>query len=403
MNLEMEYYHVHSNYSNLFTQTDSTMFISDYAKEYRKRGNHVLCISEHGNRSNVWEQYDICQKYKQEDYTMTPLAAAEVYFTPDRKNTEGKTYHLILVAKDMEGFYQLNECLSEANISGFYKRARVDYELLGNLNTNHFLCTSACVAGILGDDYYDYHVCKMHEIFKDNFRLEIQHHPFDIQKKINTRALAMYKKYNIPLIYGTDSHYITHEDKFLRKELMLSSGITYEYEDEFDLFLPTVEEGYELLMSQNIFSRAQIEEAIENTLILRDFKGVSFDNSRKMPNCKPDMTLEQRNHLFKKLVAKGYMEQEGSMSEEEIAELKTEVDTITDTNSADYFILHKEIIDKGKEYGGRITQTSRGSAASFATNYALGFTTINRLKAPVTLYPDRFISKDRLAAGSNPD
>ena len=85
--LEFEPYHVHSCYSNCLTQPDSTMFIKDYAKVYRERGHRVLCISEHGNRSNVWEQFDICESFKEDKenpYTMTPIAAAEAYYVPNR-------------------------------------------------------------------------------------------------------------------------------------------------------------------------------------------------------------------------------------------------------------------------------------------------------------------------------
>ena len=211
--LQYEPYHVHSCYSNCLTQPDSTMFIKDYAEEFRKRGHKVLCISEHGNRSNVWEQYDICESFKQGDnpYEMIPLAAAETYFVPDRLaevdgKKDGRNFHLILVAKDMEGYYQLNEALSEANLTGFYKRARVDFDILGKLDYKHFLCTTACVAGITCDQDYERLACQLHEIFRENFYLEIQHHPQKVQVEANTKILRLYGKYHWPLIYGTDSH-----------------------------------------------------------------------------------------------------------------------------------------------------------------------------------------------------
>ena len=145
--IEFEPYHVHTSYSNCLTQPDSTMTIEDYAKVYRERGHHVLCISEHGNRSNVWQQFEVALKYSSDDFKMTPLAAAETYFVPDRTVKDHRGYHLILVAKNMEGFYELNEILSEANLTGFYYHARVDFDLLRRLNRKNFLCTTACIAG----------------------------------------------------------------------------------------------------------------------------------------------------------------------------------------------------------------------------------------------------------------
>lgn len=399
--IEYEPYHVHTCYSNCLTQPDSTMFIKDYAKAYRERGHKVLCISEHGNRSNVWEQFDICESYKKDGYEMKPLAAAECYFVPDRKaeiegHKDGRNFHLILVAKDMEGFYQLNEAISEANLTGFYNKARVDFDILGRLDYRHFICTTACVAGILKDDECEKYAWQLHEIFRENFYLEVQHHAQQIQIDTNLKALRLYNKYHWPLIYGTDSHYINKEDKILRTELLLSAGISYGDEDSFDLYLPTGEEAYNLLLNQGVMGKARIEEALENTLIFRECEGVHFTNEKKIPNVYPDMPVEQRNKMYKKLVCYGYIDRAGMPNKEEAAEIHAEMDTITDTNTADYFLLNKRIVELGKEYGGVLTTTGRGSAASFACNYAFGFTSINRLHCPVKMLPERFVSADRL-------
>lgn len=405
--MELEYYHVHSNYSNALTQPDSTQFISDYAKEYRKRGQKVLCLSEHGNRSNVWEEFDICESYKNDKenpYEMTPLAAAEAYFVPDRLaevegKKDGRNFHLILVAKNQEGFYQLNEILSEANLTGFYRHARVDFDLLGRLNYKNFICTTACLAGILRDEGYERLACQLGEIFRENFYLEVQHHPQQIQVETNMKVLRLYQKYHWPLIYGTDSHYINKEDKILRTELIKSAGITYGDEDSFDLYLPTADEAYQLLLNQGVLTKARIEEAMENTLILREFEGVKFTKEKKIPTLYPNLSVEEKNNLFKKTVCEEYIKSDGTPTKEEAAEINSEMDTITSTNTADYFLTLKKIIDRGKELGGTLTTTGRGSAASFICNHALGFSSINRLHCPVKMMPERFVSADRLVNG----
>lgn len=393
--LEFEPYHVHTSYSNCLTQPDSTMSIEDYAKAYRERGHHVLCISEHGNRSNVWQQYELAQKYSSEDYKMIPLAAAEAYFVPDRTTKESRGYHLVLIAKNMAGFYQLNEALSEANMTGYYYHARLDFDLLQKLDYRNFICTSACVAGPDTEDI----LTQLRNIFRENFYLEIQHHPQQVQVDRNKWLVELSKKNKWPLIYGTDSHYIYKEEKELRRELLLASKITYGSEDEFLLYLPTAEEAYQMLKEQGVLNRAQIEEAMENTLILREFEGVHFTNEKKIPNPYPDMPIDKRNFLYKKTVCNEYIRKAGMPSKEEAAEIHAEMDTMTSTGTADYPLIMKKIIDKGIEYGGVLTKTGRGSGASFVSNYAMGFSSINRLKAPVKMYPERFISADRLANG----
>ena len=393
--LEYEPYHVHTCYSNCLTQPDSITFIEDYAKVFKERGHRTLCISEHGNRSNVWQQYELAKKYSDEESKLTPLAAAEAYFVPDRKERTFRGYHLILVAKNMEGLYQLNEILSEANMTGFYYHARVDFELLKRLDHKNFLCTTACVAGPNTEDI----IMELYNIFRENFYLEVQPHPQQVQIDRNKWLVELSKAHKLPLIFATDSHYILKEEKELRNELLLSSRITYGNEDEFLLYLPTAEEACQMLKDQGVLNRAQTQEAMENTLVLRDFPGIYFSNEKKIPNPYPDMPIERRNYLYKKTVCDEYIRKSGMPSKEEAAEIHAEMDTMTSTGTADYPLIMKKVIDKGIEYGGVLTKTGRGSGASFVSNYAMGFSSINRLKAPVKMYPERFISADRLANG----
>lgn len=399
-------YHIHTRYSNILTQPDSTMSILDYGKAFKERNVPVLCITEHGNRSNVWEQAEVAAKLSNDGFQMKPIAGAECYFVPDRNPElkDKRNFHLIVIAKDNEGLRQLNKILSEANESGYYFHARVDFELLGQLDPRHFLVTTACVGGVLKDEENGKRYCEqLHELFGDNFYLEIQHHPQQKQLEHNAKVLSVYRKCGYPLIFATDSHYISHEDAILRKELLKSAKISYEYEDEFDLYLPTNEEAYQLMQNQHIFSDTQIQEAFDNTKVLLDFEGISFTKERKFPISRPDLTMDERNLLYQKLVCDGYIAKEGMPTKEEAAELRNEMNTIIETNSADYFIGLHDMLQKGVENGGILTTTSRGSACGFATNYALDFTSINRLHSPVKMYPERFISKAKLAAGAMPD
>ena len=90
-------------------------------------------------------------------------------------------------------------------------------------------------------------------------------------------------------------------------------------------------------------------------------------------------------------------------SKEEAKEIHEEMDAVADTNTSDYFLIAKRVVDRGRELGGVLTTTGRGSGSSFATNFSLGFTSVNRLHCPVKLYPARFISKERMASGILPD
>ena len=402
--LEFENIHCHTMLSNVFAGfPDSPVSIENYAKEYVKRSMRCLIASEHGYRSDVWAQADAAKKYSTDEVQLKPICAAEVYFVPDRNPElkDDRNFHLLLLAKDNEAFKQMNLMLSESQMTGFYRHGRVDFELLSKLDYRKFICTTACIGGIFKDDNGEWMANTLHEIFRDNFFLEVQHHPNEQQAKHNAKILECYKKYGWPLIFGADTHYVFPEEKLLRSELQLSSKISMD-DSMWELHLPTAQEAYNCFVRQNILSRSQIEEAFENTLITRDFEGFSYTTERKLPISKPRMNLseKQRNSLYKHLVCDGYIEKAGMPSKEEAKAIHEEMDTIVNTGSADYFISLKDMLDRGVELGGVLTTTARGSAGSFVSNYCLGFTTINRLKAPVKMYPERFISADKLKAGS---
>ena len=165
------------------------------------------------------------------------------------------------------------------------------------------------------------------------------------------------------------------------------------------MHLPFADEAYQMFRNQGVLNKAQIEEAMENTLIFREFEGVHFTNEKKIPNPYPDLSTDQRNFLYKKTVCDEYIRKSGKPTPEEAQEIHAEMDTMTSTGTADYPLIMKKIIDKGIEHGGILTKTGRGSGASFVSNYAMGFSSINRLHCPVKMYPERFISADRLANG----
>ena len=138
-----------------------------------------------------------------------------------------------------------------------------------------------------------------------------------------------------------------------------------------------------------------------------EFDDVEFDKGKKLPTLYPELSQEKRNQKYSDLVWSKWDEYKKNVPPEHWHEyesaIKYEVNTITSTNTSDYFLLDYEWIKHAKEIGGRMTFTGRGSGPSFFTNTLLGFSSIDRLALPITMYPDRFISADRLAAGSLPD
>lgn len=170
---------------------------------------------------------------------------------------------------------------------------------------------------------------------------------------------------------------------------------------------PSGVEAFRRFQAQGVLSDAQIREAMENTNFFLTFEDIVFDKSKKLPTIYPNLTQEQRNQKYMDLILGEFERQTVGMTTEEkslrMKGLRYEADTVTSTGMSDYFLLDHEIVRRATEKGGVITKTGRGSAPSYYTNSLLGLSSIDRFAIPVEMFPDRFISADRILSGSLPD
>lgn len=316
---------------------------------------------------------------------------------------------MILAARTAKGVGDLNLALSEANISGYYYRPRVDLELLMQLDPRDVFITTACLAGVYryGYDEAERLITYLHAHFRDSLMLEVQAHHTDKQREVNAFILKLYRKYNIPLIAGMDSHFIYPEDAALRNSRLEANNIRYEDEEGWMLDYPSTEEAIDRFRVQGVLSEAQIHEAMENTQVFLDFEDVILSREKKIPTIYPELSQEEKNDRYRQLVYSEWAQYATSLNETEqqkrLEGIAYEVDTITSTNMSDYFLLNHAIVKRAKEKGGIITTTGRGSGVSYFTNMLLGFSSVDRFAIPVEMFPDRFISADRILAGNLPD
>lgn len=401
-------YHRHSHYSNIILP-DSVVTNEDYAKRTVELKQSLLFSTEHGTQGNYRECYDLAKKYG-----LRWRYAAEAYFVTDRLSQDRTNAHMILAAKTEKGMYDLNETLSEAMISGYYYRPRVDLELLMKLDPKDVFITTACVAGIWNYGWdketqrYDWSEPDrltriLHDHFRDSFMLEVQYHNVDRQKTVNEHILKLYREEGIPLICGLDSHYIYPEQESLRSDFLASKHLVYEDEAGWFMDMPDEDTTYRRFKTQGVLSDVQIAEAMDNTAVALDWEDIEFDKGRKLPTLYPELTQEERNEKYRQLIRDKWREYRVNVPKEEwpkyLEGIKYEVDTITKTNTSDYFLLDYEIVKRFKKKGGQLTKSGRGSSPSFFTNNLLGFTSIDRFNLPVPILPDRFISEDRAKTG----
>lgn len=418
----MQNYHKHSYVSNIIL-ADSVVSNEDYCKRAVELGHQIISSCEHGTQGDWFGCHDLAAKYG-----LKWRYVSEAYFVEDRNPELGdkNNCHIILAAKTQKGIGDINEALSEANISGYYFRPRVDMEILMSLDPKDVFVTTACLGGVWrygfikdgeaedGEPGYHYDfskpddiVRKLHAHFGDSFMLEIQYHNVDKQKIINRHILELYRKHGIPMIVGLDSHFIYPEEEELRAQRLEANHITYENEDGFFMDYPSDDEVFRRFKEQGVFSDAQIREAMANTDIFLTFEDVALDKGKKLPTLYPQLSQEERNEKYRQLIRDRWKDYRQTVPHERWPEylegIKYEVDTITETDMSDYFLLSNKFVERYIDAGGAITKTGRGSAPSYFTNMLIGLSSIDRFKIPVTMYPDRFISKDRLLSGNLPD
>ena len=394
-------YHKHCHYSNTKT-LDCIVKPQDYIDRAKELNHTTLFTTQHGWGGNFLEMYDLCQK---NDIKM--IFGAELYIVKDRFEKDNRNSHIVIIGKNQDAFYQLNEIMSESNKTGFYYKPRIDLDLLLSLDKNNFIITSACVAGILRDeDTKNIFLEPIINHFGDNFYLETQAHSHQVQVVHNLKITKLAKEYTIPIIHANDSHYIYPEQRHDRDLFLRGKGLRYEEEEGFILDYPDYETIVERYKNQNVLTSNQIIQSINNTLIFDQCEDLVFTKEVKMPTIYPN---EDSNKKLKSIILEKWDEEKKNIDPKRHKEYQDgiafEYNTIKDTDMADYFLLNERIIDRAVNvYNGILTRTGRGSAVSFYVNKLLGFTEIDRFESEVPLYPSRFMTVSRiLESKSLPD
>jgi DNA polymerase III alpha subunit len=355
---------------------------------------------EHGSAIGFIETYEFAK-----ENNLKPLMGSEIYFVKDRLEKDKTNAHLILLAKNENGRKSINRLISEANVSGYYYKPRADFDLLLQLNPSDVWCSSACLGGIWKyHEEYESILQKIHSHFGNSFFLEVQPHLVERQAELNRTILQLSSRYGIRIIAGMDSHMIYPEQSNERDNYLLSRGIEYPDEENWFLDWPSYNEAFERFQRQGVLNENQIKDALANTLMFEDveeYTSTIFDNDTiKLPTLFPNKNQNQKDEILSNLIWQKWEEEKINISvgmhSHYVSEIQKELDVIQKTKMADYFLLDYEIIKLGVAKGGKITLTGRGSAVSFYTCKLLGFTTVDRISASVKLFPERFISVERI-------
>ncbi len=388
--------HVHTVYSLL----DGASKIGELIKRAKELGQDSIAITDHGVMYGV---IDFFKKAKAEG--IKPIIGCEVYVAPrgrqDRVNEYDSEYnHLILLCENQTGYRNLIKLNSLAWTEGFYRKPRVDIELLEKYHEG-LIALSACLAGeipkLLSRGDYDgakERALNYRRIFGDgNYFLELQDHGIDEQKRINPMLIRLSKELNIPLAATNDCHYVRKEDSFVQKVLLCIQTNKTINEDN-PMAFPT-DEFY--VKSENEMRKlfSDVPEAIDNTAKIAQRCNVEIEfGSTKLPMYDvPDG--EDHETYFRRLCYDGLYRHYGDSPQQEIIDrLEYELKIITKMGYTDYYLIVADYVNYAKSHDIPVG-AGRGSGAGSLAAYCIGITEIDPIK--YNLLFERFLNPERVS------
>lgn len=251
-------YHLHTELSLLDSCTNFKLYV-DKAKEL---GQSAICFTEHGNIFNWVDKKMYCEKND-----IKYLHGVEIYLTEALEPKVRDNYHTILIAKNYEGFKELNTLVDlSTQKDHFYYKNRITFEEFLSISKN-VIKISACLASPLS------RLSQEHELYE---LLALKYDYYEIQPHVNSKDQKEYNKflyelsnkYNKPLIAGTDTHSINHYKAECRSVLQKAKKIDYESEDAYDLTFKSYEELVDMFSQQGSLPEDVYLNAINNTNVM---------------------------------------------------------------------------------------------------------------------------------------
>ncbi len=389
--------HVHSHFSLL----DGLPKIGQLIDRVKELGMDSVALTDHGNLYGAIEFYK-----KAKDKGVKPIIGAEIYLAHEsmlqkRPGVDDKIYHLVLLAKNLEGYQNLVKILTAAHLEGYYYKPRVDEDFLRTHSTG-LIALSACLAGRVSQNILAKHLdeaektaLRYQEIFgQGNFYLEIQHHPNIPDQKIATEGLAaLSKKTGIPLVATADSHYLRLEDAEAQDILMLiNTGA--KADDPERITLKT--DDFSLRSAadmREIFKDYQ--EALENTQKIAEACNVELPIGKSLLPEYPVPDNKTPDEYLKELCYQGVEKKPDVLQFHNYKErLEYELEVIKKMEFAPYFLIVQDYVNWAKSKH-IVVGAARGSAGGSLVAYLSGITGINPLL--YNLLFERFLNPERVS------
>ena len=438
--------HVHTQYSIL----DGLSDIEKLFSRAQELGMPGIAITDHGNLFGVKDFHDVSAKFPD----VKPIIGCEIYVTRHydhtlKDNDHKKYYHLILLAKNYEGYKNLMKIVSIGHIEGMYYKPRVSHEVIEKYHDN-IICCSACLAGeipqgiLAGDEKAVDEAIRWHKkVFGDDYYLEVMMHktrvpglPLDVyenQKECCAEIFKLAQKHGVKVVATNDVHFVRKEDgpvhdrliclttnaniddpkrlRYTQEEYLKSEEEMAEiFPDHPEVISNTMEvfdkvERYEINRG-HVLPKFQIEQSfLDNIDVYLDKYSDIIDNGKYEVVKDHDGNITEKTYRgdeFCRSVAflchltyKGARDRYGdNLNEVQKERLHFELMTISFMGFPDYFLIVQDFINWGRRNGVSIGP-GRGSAAGSCVAYCLGITNLDPIRYDLLF--ERFLNPERIS------
>lgn len=390
--------HLHSEYSLL----DGAIKLKDLCKYAKENDMPAVAVTDHGVMYGAIDFYKTAK-----EAGVKPLIGCEFYVydgeLSEKNSSKTRLNHLVLIAKDKQGYANLVKLVSLAHCEGFYYKPRVNFELIKQYSEG-LICTSACVQGEIADLILQKESKKAKEraqkykdLFKDDYYIEIQDHGLDMQKRSNPDLINIAKELDIKLVITNDSHYLRKEDADWHDTLLcLQTNALKADENRFhfpnnEFYVKTVSElrdAFKWLDSETF------EQAIKNTVEIADKCHLIIEmGNSPLPHYDVPKTHTIESYLEFK-VREGLKKRYKEITPEIEERVKYELGIIEQMGFSAYFLITWDFIDFAKKSGIPVGP-GRGSAAGSIVAYVLEITDLDPIRH--NLLFERFLNPERIS------
>ena len=405
--------HLHTDYSLL----DGAIQIKPLARRVEELGMSACAMTDHGNMFGAISFYN-----QMKSKGIKPIIGCETYITRGSRQDraaaapgEKANFHLILLAKDLEGYRNLVRLTSKAYTEGFYYKPRIDKELLAE-HAKGLIALSACMSGVpsamLARDSCDEAAAaavEFEEIMgKGNYFLEIQEHGLEPQQRIRKPLVELSKRTGVPLVATNDAHYLMPDDARAHDVLLcIGSGKTVNETNRLrynspHFYVRSAEEMWSVFGSE-------LPDALLRTVEIAERCDLKLpENTNHLPNYPiPDGQAATADEYFERVVRDGFERRRQRVWDRQAArgELKhpisdyqtrlaNEIAMIKQMGFAGYFLIVWDFVRYAKEHAIPVGP-GRGSSAGSLVAYCLEITDVDPLEYDLIF--ERFLNPGRVS------